>query len=115
LGELSSAVTDLLGIDGGHCWVMWNRLAAGDHYRPQWQEETPAAPVALVTCKVTYPRGLRNALVQTIATGLSKLADVDPQDVYVALRPVDPGDLWVRGALWTDEDLSNPPSDTGGM
>jgi len=109
LRTLSRSVTDCLGIDAGHCWVIWNQLDRSSYYRPEWDESSSAPPVVLASCKETYPPEARARLLTTIAAGVADLSGTDPAAVYVALRRVGSGDLWVRGAVWSDPDLDASP------
>lgn len=117
LGRVSRAVTDLLGIEPGHCWLFWRTVPADAAFHPGWAGAGPSAPVVLMVCKSTYPPAVRSALVSLVAEAVAEAASgattIDPAAVYVAVRPVAPGDLWVRGDVWTG-DAAPAPGPTPG-
>lgn len=105
LSSLSAAVTNELGIADGHCWVMWFQQDPETHFRPEWDQNSrsPAPPIALVSCKSTYDKKTRGRLVETIARHLAIKTSTPIESVYVGLRLVEPGGLWVRGSVWNEE------------
>ncbi|RPF35133.1 hypothetical protein [Streptomyces sp. TLI_185] len=102
LDRLAKAVTGLLGIQPEHCWVIWQRLDADAVHRPEWRRPSgPYAPIGFVTCKASYDRETVGRLLLLLRDELSTLLGVPAAEVYLAVRRAIPGELLVRGDVWT--------------
>lgn len=107
LGQLSKAVTELLGLPAGHCWVWWQRLEPGSHHRPEWRAagRTPA-PVGLVLCKESYGKDQVAALLRLLQSLLADVLDVRADEIYLAVQRAAEGELLVRDEVWAPESAS---------
>ncbi|MFF4799842.1 hypothetical protein ACFY1U_15690 [Streptomyces sp. NPDC001351] len=102
LAQLAKAVTGLLGIQPEHCWVIWQRLDADAVHRQEWRRPSgPYAPIGFVTCKASYSRETVGRLLLLLRDELSTLLAVPAAEVYLAVRRATPGELLVRGDVWT--------------
>ncbi|MEU6325760.1 hypothetical protein ABZ851_00425 [Streptomyces sp. NPDC047049] len=123
LAQIAEAVTGLLGISSQHCWVTWQRLDADAAHRPEWHRDTqptatgqraaaarPRAPIGFVTCKETYSRETVGRLLRLLRDELEAALGVPGDEVYLAVRRAVPGELLVRGEVWTGDE---PAATTG--
>ncbi|MDQ1738737.1 MAG: hypothetical protein QOE53_389 [Pseudonocardiales bacterium] len=100
LREVSELITTELGIDPGHCWAMWLRVAEGGYHRPEWQLEGARGPVIFLTCKASYSPHVIARLLPLVAESTAERVGCDPGDVYIAVQRAAEHELFVRGAIW---------------
>jgi tRNA-Thr(GGU) m(6)t(6)A37 methyltransferase TsaA len=101
LEQLSQAVTELLGLPAGHCWVWWQRLEPGTYHRPEWRvPDTPPAPVGFVVCKESYTKDQVGALLRLIQQRLAELLNVPAEGIFLTVQRAVAGELLVRDEVW---------------
>jgi tRNA (Thr-GGU) A37 N-methylase len=101
LEHLSQAVTELLGLPAGHCWVWWQRLEPGTYHRPEWRTpDTAPAPVGFVVCKESYSKDQVGALLRLIQQRLAELLNVPADQIFLTVQRAATGELLVRDEVW---------------
>jgi tRNA-Thr(GGU) m(6)t(6)A37 methyltransferase TsaA len=109
LGRISAAVTALLGLPDGQCWLLWHRTEPSGAYRPQWSAQgARPAPVGFVTCKQEYTTEQVTELLRLLRKQLGQTLEVAEDDVYLAVRRAAPGELLVRGEVWGGRPAADP-------
>lgn len=103
LRKLSTVVTNLLGLQAGHCWVLWDQLDPETAWRPEYSAGS-TAPVAFMTCKETYSTAEVGRVLEAVASELARLCRCEADQVYIAVRRVRRGELRVRGNIWERKD-----------
>jgi tRNA-Thr(GGU) m(6)t(6)A37 methyltransferase TsaA len=104
LSRLASAVTELLRLPAGQCWVLWQQQDLASVHRPQWRAGTgPHAPIGFVTCKQTYSAETVGRLLRLLEREIAELLGVPAGEVYLAVRRAVPGELLVRGEVWAGD------------
>lgn len=101
LREVSDAVTGLLGLAAGHCWVFWQRLEPGSFHRPEWEKDGDCpAPVGFVVCKESYTPAQVRELLRLLQDRLAALLGVAREEVYLVVQRAGAGELLVRDEIW---------------
>ncbi|WP_308289918.1 SAM-dependent methyltransferase [Streptomyces cylindrosporus] len=110
LAQLADAVTELLGLPAGQCWVWWQQLRPGTYHRPEWRgdPENPA-PVGLVICKESYGNGQVGALLRVLQERLAELLGVRREEIYLTVQRATAGELLVRDEVWSPEAAQPAP------
>ncbi|MEU6275188.1 SAM-dependent methyltransferase [Streptomyces populi] len=102
LGELADAVTTLLALERGHCWVWWQQLEPGTFHRPEWHGGVAApAPVGFVVCKESYDKTRVRELLRLVQDRLAGLLGVAREEIYLTVQRAVDGELLVRDAVWS--------------
>ncbi|MGW7608705.1 SAM-dependent methyltransferase [Streptomyces sp. NPDC054766] len=102
LGELADAVTTLLGLERGHCWLWWQRLEADTFHRPEWHQGAGVpAPVGFVVCKESYSGTQVRQLLRLLQDRLADLLGVAREEIYLAVQRAGDGELLVRDDVWS--------------
>jgi tRNA-Thr(GGU) m(6)t(6)A37 methyltransferase TsaA len=104
LREVSDAVTGLLGLPAGQCWLIWQRVEPGSFHRPEWEKnpESPA-PIGFVVCKESYRPEQVRALLRLLQARLGDLLGVAREEVYLVVQRATGGELLVRDEIWQGE------------
>jgi hypothetical protein len=103
LQEISDAVTGLLGLPTGQCWLFWQRLEPGAFHRPEWEKNPGApAPVGFVVCKESYTRAQVGELLRLLQARLGDLLGVAREEIYLAVQRATAGELLVRDEIWQE-------------
>ncbi|MFD8882845.1 SAM-dependent methyltransferase [Streptomyces erythrochromogenes] len=106
LQEVSDAVTGLLNLPSGHCWMLWQQLEPGSFHRPEWEKDTDApAPVGFVVCKQSYTRDQVGALLKLLQARLGDLLGVAREEIYLTVQRATAGELLVRGEVWQGDEI----------
>ncbi|MFI0965098.1 SAM-dependent methyltransferase [Streptomyces sp. NPDC021080] len=102
LGELADAVTTLLALERGHCWVWWQQLEPDAFHRPEWHTDAAVpAPAGLVVCKESYGKTQVRELLRLVQDRLADLLGVAREEVYLTVQRAVDGELLVRDAVWS--------------
>jgi tRNA (Thr-GGU) A37 N-methylase len=113
LQEVSDAVTGLLGLPTGQCWILWERLDPGGSYRPEWEKNGEApAPVGFVVCKESYTPARVGALLRLLQARLGDLLGVAREEIYLVVQRATAGELLVRDQVWQGEAMAGTETET---